>query len=585
MYKKMKIIISLFLLGVFLAAYLIALFSAVDDFIYDNLLIHEKKAADNIIIVGIDERSINEIGTWPWPRFYVADAIEKLAEHGASAIGVSILYDTYSQDEESDFRLVAAAEKTDRLVLSALADLSEDTRSGFIAEDYILPFSELSKVAKTGFMNVEADRDGVMRKALTKISYGDTTINSLPYEVYQVYCKSIGIKPREDIPLDDFGRFPIAYTAKPGNYINLSLWGIINDEYNPLLFHDAIVLIGPYAQGLGTDYLTPLDRRVPVHSVEINANILQNMLEGAFKREAPAWAGLLIMATLGTLAVFFLSRFKPILAAVAIMILVLFELAVTKLAYEQLDIILRPGHSILFLLVCYLAYLVLSILSAQHEKHHIQGLFGRFVAPEVVKEIVEGNVSIELGGSVREVTVLFVDIRGFTAFSEAHPPEIVVTIVNRYLTLTSTAIQQYGGTIDKYIGDATMAVFNAPNDLPDHALCAARAAWAMKEGSAALHNEIMEEYGVDLQFGIGVNTGAAVIGNMGSDFRMDYTAIGDTVNTAARLEGSSLKGQIILSDATYQAVKDQVYVTDLGVLKVKNKKVGIQIYSLDQFKD
>jgi adenylate cyclase len=176
---------------------------------------------------------------------------------------------------------------------------------------------------------------------------------------------------------------------------------------------------------------------------------------------------------------------------------------------------------------------------------------------------------------------MFVDIRGFTAFSETNKAEKVVSMVNRYLALTSRAIQEQGGTIDKYIGDATMALFNAPNDLPDHAMRAVRAAWAMKQGSITLREEILRDYGVDMQFGIGINTGLAVVGNMGSEFRMDYTAIGDTVNTAARLESNAQKGQVVLSDATYQYVKGQVQVTDMGLLNVKNKQVGIQIYSLD----
>jgi adenylate cyclase len=153
-------------------------------------------------------------------------------------------------------------------------------------------------------------------------------------------------------------------------------------------------------------------------------------------------------------------------------------------------------------------------------------------------------------------------------------------MVNRYLNLTSHSIQKYGGTIDKYIGDATMAVFNAPNDLENHQLCAVKAAFAMKLGSIALREEILNEFGVDLQFGIGVNCGPAIVGNMGSDFRMDYTVIGDTVNTAARLEANSQKGQIIISKAVYEHVKNDIAATDLGELMVKNKKDGIHIFEV-----
>jgi class 3 adenylate cyclase len=221
-----------------------------------------------------------------------------------------------------------------------------------------------------------------------------------------------------------------------------------------------------------------------------------------------------------------------------------------------------------------------SVLLERAEKERVKTLFGRFVAADVVEGMLAGDINAQLGGVMREVTVLFVDIRGFTAFSEANPAEKVVEMVNRYLNLTSRSIQEYGGTIDKYIGDATMAVFNAPNDLENHALCAVKAAWAMKQGSIALREEILRDFGVDLQFGIGINFGSAIVGNMGSEFRMDYTVIGDTVNTAARLEANSQKGQIIISEAVYNLVSEHIKAEDLGLLTVKNKKEGIHIFEV-----
>jgi len=366
----------------------------------------------------------------------------------------------------------------------------------------------------------------------------------------------------------------------------MSLWTVINEDINPAMFKDAIVLIGPYTQGIGdAGFSTPLDRRAPTYSVEVNANIIQDMIEGRFKQEAQWWLDLSILIFIGLVAIVLIPRLKPLPAVIVTVALIAVQLGGAKLAYEQFDIILKAGDAILFLIFCFACSLALGILAARQEKNHIHGLFGRFVAPEVVSELMSGGVEIKLGGTEKEITVLFVDIRGFTAFSESNPPEKVVSMVNRYLALTSRSIQEQEGTLDKYIGDATMAVFNAPNDLPDHAMRAVRAAWAMKEGAVDLHDEIIRDYGVDLQFGIGINTGIAVVGNMGSDFRMDYTAIGDTVNTAARLESNAEKGQVILSDSTYQLVKDHVEVVDMGVLSVKNKKVGIQIYNLTGIKD
>jgi len=581
MIKKIKILIPVLLLILLSVGLYFDLFHMLDNIVYDTLLARERKPSEEIIIVGIDERSINEIGVWPWPRFYMADAIEKVTEMGVAAIGVSVLYDNYSADDFSDERLIEAAAATDRLVLAASAILPEHVRDDLYAEDLIEPFEMLDNVTNTGFWNVMPDEsDGVLRRALTTVRFGDISVHSLPYEVYKTYCQATG-KPENEIPLDRLGKFPINYSTKPGGFTEYSLWSVINDEVNPAAFKDKIVLIGPYAPGLGDDFTTPLDRINTMHGVEVNANIIQNMLEGSFKQDSAFWMNLTAMVILGILVFIFLPRLKPVWAAVFIVTLIALQLLSAVLAWSQLNLVLKPGAGVIYLILCFLAHLAISIYLAQHEKQHIQGMFGRFVAPEVVKELVSGGVELQLGGAEREVTLLFVDIRGFTAFSEVNPPEKVVSMVNRYLGLTSRSIQENGGTIDKFIGDATMAVFNAPNDVPDHALKAVKAAWAMKQGSIALREEILEEYGVDLQFGVGVNTGTAVVGNMGSEFRMDYTAIGDTVNTAARLEANSEKGQIIISDSTYQLVKEHVEVTDLGILNVKNKQIGIQIYNLE----
>ena len=587
MLKKLKIIVPALLLIVFGLFQYFNLFPALDNVVYDNLLLSTRKPSERIVIIGMDERSINEIGQWPWPRLYVTDAIKNALDMGAAAVGAIILYDAYSMSEENDLALVEVARDTERLVLGGSAIYPQKMQNTmFEAEDYILPFNELAKVVNVGFLNIEPDEsDGVMRRALTTVRYGDITIHSLPYEVYKTYCRVRGIA-ENTIPLDNYGQFPINYATGPFGFTSVSLWEVINDQCDPSIFEGAIVLIGPYAQGIGTDdYPTPINKSVKTYSVEINANIIQNMLEGNFKTDADWWLDLAVIAVFGIIAIALLNLLKPSWGAVATVALIAALLTTARLAFTQLNLILRPANGVLFHIVCFIAMFILSILAMQNEKQHIQSLFGRFVAPEVVNEIISGNVEVQLGGTVKEISVLFVDIRGFTAFSEANTPEMVVAMVNRYLALTSRSIQQNGGTIDKYIGDATMAVFNAPNDLANHPLCAVRAAWAMKVGAEPLKEEIIKTFGVDLQFGVGVNTGTAVVGNMGSDFRMEYTAIGDTVNTAARLEANAEKGQILISDATYQLVKDHVEVTDLGIINVKNKKAGIQIYSLDNVLD
>jgi adenylate cyclase len=559
---------------------------AVENLVYDNFLQSEREVADNIIIVGIEERSLSQIGTWPWPRFYMADAIDKLLDLGAAAIGIDVLYTEPGADPEYDQRLVEAAsvpKARDRVVFGTYGVFGEERQDVLRVDQYNSLFDELAAVANTGFINVIPDEDGVMRKAVKTIRFGETEISSFPIEVYKAYRRTLGLEEDIQIPTNRFGQYNIDFAAKSDSYTLVSLWGVINDEYPPSLFENAIILVGPYALGMGLAsdiYFTPIDRHVRTYGVEIHANTIQNLMENNFKREIAWYYNFITLVIFSVLSAVLFRRLGAVRALGLFIVMMAVQLIAARVLYDSFGLIVTGAYTLIFLMVAYLCQLVLSVLHAQHEKAHIRGLFGRFVAEEVVNEIITGNVSVELGGVLRDVTVLFVDIRGFTAFSETNPPEKVVTMVNRYLNLTSKSIQKYGGTIDKYIGDATMAIFNAPNDLKDHALCGVKAAWAMRQGAAELQIEILESFGVELQFGIGVNTGQAVVGNMGSDFRMDYTVIGDTVNTAARLEANAGKGQIVISDAVYQLVKEHVEVNDLGTLMVKNKKDGIHAYEV-----
>ena len=582
MYKRLMIITPFIFALIFGFLIFLNILLPLDLFIYDNLLQSERTPAKNIIIIGIDDASINEIGQYPWPRIYIADTINKLLDMGAAAIGIDVLYDTYSDSEEYDRMLIEAASRSNRVVIGTLGVFNDEEQEQLIADEYIIPFKELYEVVNTGFLNIIPDEhDGVIRKAITSYQYGDTEVTSFPIEVYKAYRTSMGFEDKLNIPVNKFNQYNIDYVAKNDSFTMLSLWGVINDFYPPEIFKDSIALIGPYALGVGMDnYYTAIDKRIKTYGVEIHANVLQNFLEHNFKQDVDWHINLIGLGFLCVLITILFSALKPVRAAVCVILLLILQLVAAKICYNRFDLIISNAYSLLFIVITYLLCLILSVLHAHYEKAHIRGLFGRFVSREVVNEIIAGNVGVELGGIVRDVTMLFVDIRGFTAFSEANPPEKVVEIVNRYLELTSTSIHNNGGTIDKYIGDATMAVFNAPNNLENHQLCAVKAAWAMKEGSGELREQILNEYGVDLQFGIGINCGLAVVGNMGSHIRMDYTVIGDAVNTASRLEAGAQKGQIIISEAVYKHVRDTVDVTDLGILTVKNKKDGIQVYEV-----
>jgi len=230
--------------------------------------------------------------------------------------------------------------------------------------------------------------------------------------------------------------------------------------------------------------------------------------------------------------------------------------------------------------------IALQYYRARKAKLSIERAFNKYVAPQVVDEIAkDGTYELKLGGENRDIAVFFVDIRGFTTLSESLSPEQVVDILNGYLELTTASIFRHGGTLDKFVGDATMAVFNAPFDTEDYVYKAILAAWDIVQGGKRIEKEYKERYGKQVGFGVGINCGPAVVGNIGCEFRMDYTAIGDTVNTAARLEANAPKGTVYISEAVYERVKDRITVEKVGTIPLKGKNNDVFVYSVTEVKD
>ncbi len=583
------------------------------------MLEHSDNPDPRIIVIGIDDASIDAVGQWPWPRSYMANMINKLTELKVATIGVDILYDAPSGDDESDRLLAEAIANSKRVVLASAgvfnqSQMVDKNAKGLAVDSFIFPYEPFLQHAYvghvnvftdyTGGINVGANSDGVMRKAIKSIFYNNDFSNeplevfSFPVKIYQVYCDMTGtdkilpsgevsplVQQVPEIPTDKFGRYYIDFVGGPDTFTTLSFASVLNDEYPPEIFEDAIVLIGPHAIGVGTDnYPTSLDVQNPMYGVEIHANTVQTLLNKSFKASAPEYVNIILLAIWIALAYFLFSRLNPYISAASMMVVLATQIMIAKIAYNSFDAVLYMFYPSVAVILLYVMNLAYRFILEQREKRYVTGIFGRFVAPEVVKEMLSGGVSIELGGSLRDVSVLFVDIRGFTTFSEVTPPPIVVEILNKYLTVTSNAILNNKGTLDKFIGDATMAVFNSPNELADHAFHAVCAAWEMQKNAAPIQKEIKDQYGIDLKFGIGVNTGPAVIGNIGSSFRMDYTVIGDTVNTAARLESNAKGNEIIISESVYEKVADRVAVTPLGNLSVKGKQTEIVVYRLDDIK-
>ncbi len=218
--------------------------------------------------------------------------------------------------------------------------------------------------------------------------------------------------------------------------------------------------------------------------------------------------------------------------------------------------------------------------ATKYSSYKMETTFKKYVDENVVEQIVQNGGKAQIGGVKKDIAVLFVDIRGFTSLSESLDPEQIVEILNQYLTLAAVAVFKYNGTLDKFIGDAAMAVFNSPTNLEDYEYRAVCAAWELLSSASELNNFCQKQYGKQVTFGIGIQCGEAVIGNIGCESRMDYTAIGDTVNTAARLEGIAAPGQILISEEMNERLKGRIQTNFAGEYTLKGKKHNVKVYAL-----
>ncbi len=548
----------------------------------------EKRPTDyRVAILAIDDESLQTIGQWPWDRNVHAKLVRTLTEGNPAVIGFDITFPLPSKSAEEDKELISAVQDAGNVVLASYGLFDNFSQQGMIESTELSePFPELKDAASAlGHLNTIPDQDSVVRKSLLHFTHKEQQIESFSWVITQKYMERMGESITFDLTaLDSFQQFHIDYAGGPEEFEVIPYWMVLEGEVPAEYFEDRIVLIGPYTVGIKDDFLTPMDRKQSMYGVEIHANIIQNLLEGNFKKELDwKWNALILFFT--SILAYFIYRLKSQMISLAsIVVLIIIVMYSGKLLYDK-GIIISLVYLSVFLVTAYICTVGFNYITELSERKRVTAIFGRYVAPQVVAQILEkGEEGLKLGGSRKDLTVLFVDIRGFTTLSESVEPEEIVAILNEHLNLTANCIFEFGGTLDKFIGDATMAIFNAPLPLEDHAMQAVRTAWAMKEGSVELEKKLQQRFGKSVQFGIGIHTGPAVVGNIGSKTRMDYTVIGDTVNTAARLESNAKPGQVIISEAIYEQVKDRIMANSLGEIKVKGKLQGILIYELEGLK-
>jgi len=585
--KISTIAMMIFIILFFELLYLTDSMYLLQNMIYDSVYETEGIVNKKIVIVGIDDQAYENIGRWPFSRTIQSEIFKNILKDKPLVLGIDILYDSRVSTNDDDKLLKTL---TGEPVVIAKSLNGYDT---YGAEKMIEPFNELNQLVITGYINSDPDKeDGIVRSTEIAKMYKGQHVYSFAYEIYRQVVNINKNDPNVDgAKYIDFVTTPydnrVVATSNGDTIISSNHYDVISadDVYsNPFpegYFEDKIVLFGPFSEGMQDSYVTPLDKTNKMNGIEIHANILQNLMDDSFKSDSPVSFEMVLIFIAGILSFYLGRKFTLKIALVFNTLLIIMTFGLGILAYN-LGHVVNIVYPMTIIVTMSITVIFLEYLVQLLEKKRITSIFGRYVAPEIVNQILEeGDEHLKLGGNKRNISVLFVDIRGFTPLSEVAEPEMVVEILNEYLELCSNAIFNNNGTLDKFIGDATMAIFNAPLSLEDHEFYAVKTAWEMKVKGEELAEELYARYTKDIRFGIGINTGDAIVGNIGSKSRMDYTAIGDAVNVSARLESNAKPGQILISEATYEKVKERILATSLGLIAVKGKQMEINVFQVD----
>jgi adenylate cyclase len=604
-------------------------------FDFYQVLSPREKTEQPVVIVDIDEASLHALGQWPWPRTLLADLVTKLDALGAACIAFDIIFaepDRMSPaliastlkglDDETAAKLrslpgsdeqfakaigesrvvlgqsgtpMVLPEPDTNLPVTGTAMKGEDpspylwTYPGLLRN---IPPLELAAAGR-GLLSIKAERDGIVRRVPMVMKAQGVIAPSLTLETLRVATGAGAIRIRTDaagidavavpeleLPTDRNGQLWIHFNRHdPARYV--SALDVLEGRVDPARIGQKLVLVGTSATTLNDLKATPITGAMP--GVEIHAEILESALAKQFLSHPNTMTAVEIVLAVGVgLAII---AFGPVLGAFPLLISGTFVAAALAGAswyiftgyHVLLDMTFPLGASFLV----YLCLVFINYWREQSQRRQIRSAFGQYLAPALVEQLASSPERLKLGGEEREMTILFSDVRGFTAISELykHDPQGLTVLMNRFLTPGTEAIMERSGYVDKYMGDAIMAFWNAPLDDPAHELHACDAALEMMDRIERLNREreqeakAAEQKFLPLRIGIGVNTGRCVVGNFGSDLRFNYSVMGDSVNIASRLEGQSKYYcvPIIVGSKTAERARNDFAMLELDLIQVKGK--------------
>ena len=597
-----------------------------------------------VTIVDIDDKSMEKLGQWPWPRTRIADLITELTRLGAVVIAFDVVFpepdrlnpDAVAQsirnlDEETRARLsslpsndqvLADALRNSRVVLgesglpeeiTALDKSLPVTGLAMLGEEpqkFMFQFPGLLRnvpvlehaAAGRGLFTIRPERDGIVRRVPMIMLAQGLTMPSLSFEMLRVASgsgtiltraepagiQSIGIKGIR-IPTDKNGQLWVHFARNDAS-IYVPAINVLERNVSPAMIAGKLVLIGTSAVGLNDIKTTPVSRAMP--GVEIHAQVLETALTGALITQ-PNYGLVLELITavlFGLLVIVMAPLFGPITLVVLGAVFATTLIGTSWYYYAQHRQLIDFTYPLMSTTAIYLTLIFSSFVREQAQRKQIRGAFAQYMSPVLVEQLAQSPEKLVLGGEEREMTIMFSDVRGFTTISESykHDPQGLTALMNRFLTPLTNAILARKGYIDKYMGDAIMAFWNAPLDDREHEINACEAAIDMLDRIDELNKvrELEAQEGghvyIPINVGVGLNTGIGVVGNMGSDLKFNYSVLGDSVNLASRLEGQTKEYgfPIIVGSKTAMAVKEKFAILELDFIMVKGKREPEVIYAI-----
>ncbi|MEK9671273.1 MAG: adenylate/guanylate cyclase domain-containing protein [Rhodospirillaceae bacterium] len=605
-----------------------------------------------VTIIDLDEKSLAEVGQWPWPRDVIAQLTQNLMKMGAVLVAFDIVFAEPDRmnpssiadalkglDDETKAKLknfksnddiFAETIKRSRVVLGystkeaqlagakvppvkksiAVRKVSPNTPDplailpSFPAMVRNVPVIEQAAAGQFGghgIFSIIPEQDGIIRRIPTLFVNDGFMYPSLSVEmlrlatgrptillkVDQAGVQGVGIARGIEVPTDQNGRvWPHFSKSDKAKYVPAV--DILNGTADPALIKGKLTILGTSAIGLKDIRSIPTENNLP--GVEVHVQIIEAVLNKAYLKR-PNWApGLELSVILfGGLLMIILVPWVG-----ALWTFMVFGVTSASVAYgswyafSEERMLIDAAYTLVSIFLLYSTLTYLNYVREEASKKQVRGAFAHYLSPDMVEQLANNPDSLKLGGEMREMTLLFCDVRGFTTISEQFDPVGLTSLINKLLTPLTNAILDRRGTIDKYMGDCIMAFWNAPLDNENHAIDGCRSALAMLAEMDPLNTRLEQEakeegrLHVPLKVGLGLNSGPAVVGNMGSDQRFDYSVLGDTVNLAARLEGQSKSYgmNVVLGPTTYNAVKDTLACIDLDFIRVKGKLEGVYIYGL-----